>query len=681
VRSKGREVYKTDNDDSESEDKKIVKKEQQPVSAQKISKRQSLVTKVGAANGVIFLVACFITLFITLFIESGAHIHKDIQMMDVYISNTLNSVDNSLKDMGRVSLICFSDNRTQEIIKNYHSKSYKEQLADMAYLGGFYTSLVSIRNDISGIYITDENSVIYSQDNMNPSHPKNTSDADFIKNIKEKEKLEGNISGCKLYLGQLPEYLHYQPIYRNNPYKDNCIYLVRPVRSFSPYKEIGHIAIITPITKIKDLADQYLDPQMNYLMIGDDGRIICSQDKTLIGERLEDAEPEMMKRMGSLRNAETDTSSILNGIMSFNGVPCIVTAHTSDYSKITLLTAKPIRYLIKELLPAVIYCVLCSMIVGIAAVLVSYRITRRSLFGLLEFSDDMSQFEKNNLSKRYHVEKTDEVGILKLSFNKMMDYINELVINEYQNKVKIQQAELMEQNLSMLYLKSQINPHFLYNTLDMIRIHAALNNDMETSDILMQLVTFYRLSTRVESALVSFQTELDMIDAYMTLMKFRYMSLVYRKEVTDGLAEVQIPNFILQPLIENSLLHGLRNRGYYGQILLTAEWAGDMTDNRENRTICIKIIDDGVGMEEDQIEELNQEHPKSEGRSEDDTRKGHIGIRNVQSRLKIYYGTEGSVHFSNNDNGGVTVTILLKEHITQGNYSQTTNIRSEEKIK
>ena len=124
-------------------------------------------------------------------------------------------------------------------------------------------------------------------------------------------------------------------------------------------------------------------------------------------------------------------------------------------------------------------------------------------------------------------------------------------------------TELMEQKMSMLYLKSQINPHFLYNTLDTIRIQAQLNGDKKVADLLMRLVDFFRISVKVDQPMVSLDDEIDLLEAYMELMCYRYPQLQCEYEIDPDLGGMQVPNFILQPIVENSLLHGLKNKGLF----------------------------------------------------------------------------------------------------------------------
>ena len=116
----------------------------------------------------------------------------------------------------------------------------------------------------------------------------------------------------------------------------------------------------------------------------------------------------------------------------------------------------------------------------------------------------------------------------------------------------ILRAELTEQKMSMLYLKSQVNPHFLYNTLDTIRIQAQLNGDNKVAELLMRLVDFFRLSVKVDRPMVSLDDEMELLEAYMVLMCYRYPELKCEYDIDPDLGGVQVPNFILQPIVENS---------------------------------------------------------------------------------------------------------------------------------
>ncbi|MDD6212505.1 MAG: histidine kinase [Clostridiales bacterium] len=212
-------------------------------------------------------------------------------------------------------------------------------------------------------------------------------------------------------------------------------------------------------------------------------------------------------------------------------------------------------------------------------------------------------------------------------------------------------AELTEQKMSMLYLKSQVNPHFLYNTLDTIRIQAQLNGDTKVADLLMRLVDFFRLSVKVDRPMVSLDDEMELLEAYMELMCYRYPELRCEYDMDPDLGGAQVPNFILQPIVENSLLHGLKNKGYRGEVKISARQIGK--DRLE-----ILVRDTGSGFTEgrknaidEMLHSYAQQAPKLTGNS--------IGILNVQKRIKLLCGREYGLSYTENDEGGVTAHILL----------------------
>ena len=216
---------------------------------------------------------------------------------------------------------------------------------------------------------------------------------------------------------------------------------------------------------------------------------------------------------------------------------------------------------------------------------------------------------------------------------------------------EVLRAELVEQKMSMLYLKSQVNPHFLYNTLDTIRIQAQLNGDKTVADLLMRLVDFFRLSVKVDRPLVTLDDEMELLEAYMELMCCRYPDLNCEYDIDPDLGGARVPNFILQPIVENSLLHGLKNKGYRGGVEISAQkTAGSRME------ICIR--DTGSGFAEGKkaaIDEMLQSYakqpPKLTGNS--------IGILNVQKRIKLLCGREYGLFYTENIDGGVTAHILL----------------------
>ena len=215
----------------------------------------------------------------------------------------------------------------------------------------------------------------------------------------------------------------------------------------------------------------------------------------------------------------------------------------------------------------------------------------------------------------------------------------------------ILRAELTEQKMSMLYLKSQVNPHFLYNTLDTIRIQAQLDGDKKVADLLMRLVDFFRMSVKVDRQMVALDDELELLEAYMELMCYRYPDLTCEYDIDPDLGGIQVPNFILQPIVENSLLHGLKNKGYRGTVRISAQKTAD-------GKMEIYVCDTGSGFSEGKkasIDRMLLTYDKRPAKLEGNS----IGILNVQKRIKLLCGREYGLTYTENPSGGVTAHMLL----------------------
>lgn len=169
----------------------------------------------------------------------------------------------------------------------------------------------------------------------------------------------------------------------------------------------------------------------------------------------------------------------------------------------------------------------------------------------------------------------------------------------------------------------------------------------------MRLVDFFRLSVKVDRQMVALDDELELLEAYMDLMCYRYPELVCNYDIDPDLGGVLVPNFILQPIVENSLLHGLKNKGYRGEVKISAQ-----RSKQKESFMEIQVSDTGSGFAEgkkEKIEDLlrhyDKQAPKLEGNS--------IGILNVQKRIKLLCGRECGLWYTENITGGVTAHLLL----------------------
>lgn len=602
-----------------------------------MSAGRRLSTRVTAVNTLISLIGFIIMGMVLGVVNYRQSIAGEEQKMGVYLANSLSSADNKLKDMARVSMMCYSDEKTQDILKSYGSDTYRKQLASEKYLNALYTSLITIREDIDGVYIFDADSLIMANDTLNPARKLNYDIESFIREMETWEMQEGQINGCIMRLGTQPDFMRFYAPLLKNPLKNTCLYLVREVNGFSPNKRIGHIVLTAQVEVMQEVLEEYLDGDSEFTLITDEGDIVCDSRLDNIGKNIEDGRLDICEK-GTCKKGQY-----------------LVSYQTSEYSSMTLIIRKPMKIITGN---AMLFMkILSGLFFALVAVTVffNYFFTKKTLRPLLNLSHSLESFDPDKMNMRFEVEAEDEVGQLIAAFNQMMDRINELIQSEYKGKVRLREAQLSQQKMSLLYLKNQINPHFLYNTLDTIRLKSELNGDMEVAEMILMLVDFFRLSVKVDSQIVSIAHEVKLVQAYLGLMSCRYPNLRCTYDIDQALEQTEIPNFILQPIVENSVMHGLRNKGYRGTISLLVQ-----VDEVHSDYVKIMVSDDGVGMEKDAWVMVKQLLMEEETVGSDEKEDRHIGIKNVQKRLKMYYPLEQGLIYRENLQGGVTVTFYIE---------------------
>ena len=322
-------------------------------------------------------------------------------------------------------------------------------------------------------------------------------------------------------------------------------------------------------------------------------------------------------------------------------------------SGLRLIVGRSTRAIWREVLRFVpMYFLFCAATL-IVVILVTAGQVHRVIAPVTRLADTMDRFNNKTLSERLPVVSRDETGRLIAAYNAMLDTIQNQIEREYRDQVRLRDARMREQRMTMLYLKSQVNPHFLYNTLDTIRISAQMNDDPQVAEMLMRLVAFFRLSMRFNQSVVTLEHELDLIENYLALMRYRYPELESRIDCEPGLEDTELPNFILQPVVENSILHGLRDKGYRGRIMIAARTLPD-------GHIELTVSDDGIGFTEDakrRVDALLDDDGPESGEG------GGIGLRNVQHRLRLFYDDTCGLRYTENPEGGITARIRILKHI------------------
>ncbi|MCD8365397.1 MAG: sensor histidine kinase [Clostridiales bacterium] len=257
----------------------------------------------------------------------------------------------------------------------------------------------------------------------------------------------------------------------------------------------------------------------------------------------------------------------------------------------------------------------------------------------------MEQVEQGNLDIRVDLDTGDEMEYVADGFNKMVERLT-----DYINQVYV--AKICQKDAELTALKMQIQPHYLYNSLDIIRMTALDQNDRKTAELLESLAKQLRYVMGSQADRVYLKDEIDSIREYFVMMKARYEGrislLVYLK---DEDCKLVIPKLLLQPMVENAVRHGLRNKSGLGAVAIRVE--------RKEDHLEIVVMDNGVGMDEDQVKNMQNFLENHQVGTIETNDPSSIGMKNVYDRIKLNCGAEYGYTIQSKKGMGTVVTFTL----------------------
>ncbi|MFC4402166.1 cache domain-containing sensor histidine kinase [Gracilibacillus xinjiangensis] len=316
----------------------------------------------------------------------------------------------------------------------------------------------------------------------------------------------------------------------------------------------------------------------------------------------------------------------------------------ADWTTVGVFPAEESLFELREIRFYLTVFIFIIMIFGIP---VSYYLSQSISKPIVELMTFMRKAESGDLNVRYMDKRYDEIGLLGRSFNTMLQKLLELIsLTERQERQK-RDAEFRS-------LQANINPHFLYNTLDTIQWMARKHKAMDVAEVVESLAKLFRIGLSKGRDTIMVSEEIEHIESYLKIQKTRYRDkLNYRMKVNPKVHACYTLKFILQPIIENAIYHGIKERRGPGHINITAE--------KEASQLIIKIIDNGAGMEKDQLDALRiaiKEAVKRTENAESQNKKGY-GILNVQARIQLAYGNDYGLEIDSEKGQGTCVKLLL----------------------
>lgn len=286
------------------------------------------------------------------------------------------------------------------------------------------------------------------------------------------------------------------------------------------------------------------------------------------------------------------------------------------------------------------YIVLAMILLCIVLIFLASALLSKIIVSPIErLSLGMEQVEQGNYELEISANSKDEVGLLIASFRKMVDTLNNLV-----NQVLL--AKIRQQKYELEILQSQINPHFLYNSLSLINSKAILSGQKDISQMARLLSTFYRTILNKGQQITTILSELENTKSYVSIQQMMHsqsFDVVY--DIDQTVLEYPIPNLLLQPLVENAILHGLDHRELPGRAILS------VFCYRENHDIVFKVMDNGCGMSDEECLEILTKDSKG------------YGVKNVHQRIQLYYGADYGLTFHSTRGMGTYVLLRIGREI------------------
>ena len=397
---------------------------------------------------------------------------------------------------------------------------------------------------------------------------------------------------------------------------------VRVINDINTQKPIGILAINLPSRFFEQAYEGLSGETSHFALYDTSGRLICKDNESTFSS----LNPENL-----LQNTREETDKLF--------YKSIFTCDTLGDSHFILASRLEVRIL--DGLPAKL---LVALIIG-AFILLAFMwlintyIAKNVIYPIQRLVDSMAEVQNGWLHRVSMNVNDDEIGLLKNSYNAMLIEINQLIDELLQKEKTLRMAELDA-------LQEQMKPHFLYNTLDMIRYMALENRTDEVYNMLETLGNFYRRFLSKGSTDLSLGEEIEIVKSYLTLQRTRFEDIFTDEyEIEEGLSSIRVPRLILQPLVENSIYHGIRPKGEHGVIRVTVK--------RQEDFLFLSIYDNGIGMSAHQRELLF---------SGKDSRS--FGFQGTIERIRYYYKTEDVFEIHSTE--GEYCEIILKLPLSNG---------------
>jgi two-component system sensor histidine kinase YesM len=413
-------------------------------------------------------------------------------------------------------------------------------------------------------------------------------------------------------------------------FRKNYFTLARKVIDFNTLKDYGYLFVDLEEVILDQAYSGLLDNENSEVFICDgEGRIISHSDKSKIGGSI------LLEPYAKEVLADRNGHSYVQYKTTIGKVAIYSTIENNGWKIIKTISTD---YLYSEINRIQKYFILGGIIYSLVIILYILFFSFRYTEPMMRMMSVIKRVEQGDLTARTEVKTNDEVGQLGDSLNNM--------IAEMQNLIdKLVREEQEKKEVEMEALHAQINPHFLYNTLNTIKWMAKIQGNQGVSKAITALVKLLRISTNLGRDMISLKEEIDYVMNYIVIQKLRFsksVNIVYH--IDDSCLNLSVPKLILQPIVENSFIYGMEDELHE----LNIEIRAYMKDNK----LFIEVHDDGPGIEAEVLKNILIN-------STDKSRFSKVGLNNVNQRIKLYCGNDFGLKIETELGSGTIVTVEL----------------------
>lgn len=412
------------------------------------------------------------------------------------------------------------------------------------------------------------------------------------------------------------------------------ITMIATIKQKITHEVIGFIVIDLDESLLSRFTESFTIGQTGYFFIAD-----------------QDGTPLFYPQHGSLSSLQEQLTGTLTGqqnsfVYREHGKPMFVIYTTSVQTGWKVVGIAPLQEMMKDahdIRQLIIISVGLSIIFVIA---LYFFVTTRLTRPIRLLQNKMRLAASGYLEGKVQPTGMDEIADLGKSFNTMIEQIKLLLQQSIHKQGQIRKAELRT-------LQAQINPHFLYNTLDSIVWMAEAGKNKEVVQLVTAMSRFFRTSLSKGRDWITVRDELDHVRNYLFIQQTRYRDILdYDIQVDAELLDIPILKMTLQPLVENALYHGIKNQRGKGRIVVT----GHRITSHE---MVIKVHDNGAGIAKEQLQRIKKRLASRNIIAEDDEELHGFGMFNVQQRIRLFYGDEYGLHLHSSESTGTTVEIHI----------------------